>query len=74
MCLQVTCQPSTVALNTPFFLNIHYNALFKRKVDIHVDLLNGNDNSWQAGDKITVSRREAPSRRRLCPAAERPSR
>lgn len=55
--LQVTCQPKAVALNTPFYVNIKYDALFKRTVDVHVDLLNAATNTWQAGSKVTVSKR-----------------
>jgi hypothetical protein len=53
--LKVLCMPKSVALNTPFYVNLEYAAPFSRPMAIHVDLLNADTNEWQAGDVVKVT-------------------
>lgn len=53
--LKVLCAPQAVSLNTPFFVNLQYSSPFSRPMAIHVDLLNAETNTWQAGDMVKVT-------------------
>ena len=53
--IQVVCQPETIALGSPVFVNLEYHNAMSRPMSVHVDLMNADTNAWIAGDAVKVS-------------------